>query len=30
MSENPSERKILSVSDLNRSVRHLLETQFPL
>ena len=30
MIENPSERKILSVSDLNRTVRHLLETQFPL
>ncbi|MBT5105595.1 MAG: exodeoxyribonuclease VII large subunit, partial [Porticoccaceae bacterium] len=30
MKTNPSERQIFSVSQLNRSVRHLIETQLPL
>ncbi len=30
MNSNPSERQIFSVSQLNRSVRHLLETQLPM
>ena len=30
MNSNPSERQIFSVSQLNRSVRHLIETQLPL
>ena len=30
MITNPTERQILSVSQLNRSVRHLLETQLPM
>ena len=30
MKTNPTERQILSVSQLNRSVRHLLETQLPM
>jgi exodeoxyribonuclease VII large subunit len=30
MINNPSERQIFSVSQLNRSVRHLIETQLPL
>ena len=30
MQSTPSERQILSVSQLNRSVRHLIETQLPL
>ena len=30
MNSNPGDRQIFSVSELNRSVRHLLETQLPM